>query len=128
MSYLSLDEQCLQKIEKYTAKIREAFKQIENLTAVEIDKGLAGYALTQCLTNLYETVVRVNSENLTVKLLPILKRTKITRNIASHDYDSINWDIVKDLSRFILKTVTADFLKDCNEICEAEKSEVKDYT
>lgn len=128
MSYLSVDEQCLQKIEKYTGKINEAYSQIENLNDLEIDKGLMGYALTQCLTNLYETVIKINSEALTVKLLPILKRTRVTRNIASHDYDSINWDIVKEICRSVLKTITEEFLNDCVKICETEKSGIKDYT
>jgi uncharacterized protein with HEPN domain len=128
MSYLSADEQCLLKIEKYTGKIKEAYEQIKEMDSEEIDQGLAGYALAQCLTNLYEVITRVNSDKLTRKLWPIVKRTKATRNIAAHDYDSINWDIVKENCRALIQMITSKFLKDCQIICEAEKINTNDYT
>ncbi len=128
MSYLSVDEQCIQKIEKYTGKIAEAYIQIARLDEAEIDAGLTGYALAQCLTNLYETIMRVRNDVLTEKLWPIIKRTKATRNIAAHDYDAINWDIVKENCKDILRIITPGFLRECRDICENDKQKYKDYT
>jgi uncharacterized protein YutE (UPF0331/DUF86 family) len=128
MSYISIDEQCLQKIEKYVGKMKEAYETIKDLNDDEIDQGLVGYALAQCFTNLYETVSRVTNDELSEKLWPILKRTRIARNIAAHDYDSINWDIMKENCRGIFNMVTPKFLKDCQKICLADKQSVKDYT
>ncbi len=128
MSYLSADEQCLLKIEKYVGKIKEAYALIKDQDETQIDQGLTGYALTQCITNLYEVITRVSNDKLTQKLWPLIKRTRATRNIASHDYESVNWDIVKENCRAIIKTVTPKLLNECKKICEAEKAKVNDYT
>lgn len=128
MSYLSIDEQCISKIEKYVTKINELYSLVEHLSDIQIEDGFYGLALTQCLTNLYELVIKVSSEELSYKLMPILQKTKTTRNIASHDYDSINWNIIKRNCKSIIALVTTDYLCECQNICDKDKLKEKDYT
>lgn len=93
MSYINKDEQLLLKIKKYKNKLVKVYDIIEMQSDEEIDDGLA---LAQCLTNLYELALRLESEDIS-NCLSILTSKKIqkTRNIASHDYDAINWAFVK---------------------------------
>lgn len=128
MSYLSVDEQCISKIEKYIGKVAELHKLIEHLSDKEIDDSFNGLALTQCLTNLYELVVKVGNDELSYKLMPIMQRTKTTRNIASHDYDSISWSIIKKNCKSIIALATPDFFVECRDICDRDKQKEVDYT
>jgi hypothetical protein len=128
MSFFSADEQCVMKVEKYSKKIDEAYRCIAQMSADDIEDSLYGFALAQCMTNLYETILRVNSDRLSEMLFPLLKRTRTSRNIASHDYDSLNWDIVKQNCKAIISFVTPEVLLECKKIRECEKAEICDYT
>lgn len=129
MSYINKDEQLLLKIKKYKNKLVKVYDIIEMQSDEEIDDGLDGLALAQCLTNLYELALRLESEDIS-NCLSILTSKKIqkTRNIASHDYDAINWAFVKLNCKSILESLTDDIIEKCFKIAEEEKNKVKDYT
>ncbi|MDR1663500.1 MAG: hypothetical protein LBR83_01065 [Clostridiales bacterium] len=128
MSFISVNEQCVSHIEKYARKLREIFPHIEHETDEQIEDGIYGLALTQSLTNIYEACMKVNSEELEDKLLPIIRKTKVARNIASHNYDAINWSIVKNNCRIVIKLAVPEFFEECYGICERHKRLTPDYT
>ena len=128
MSYISIDEQCVNKIEKLAVKIDELYHEIEQVDNSQLEYNNFGLALTQCLINLYETIRFINSDDLALKLAVVQQKTKITRNIAAHDDGSINWSAIKKNCRLIITLITSEFINECYELCTAEQGTVKDYT
>ena len=129
MSYISKDEQLLIKITKYMKKLRILFSTIENLSDAEIDDGMDGLALTQCVTNLYELAIRIDDETIAEKLSMLSSgRTARLRNISSHDYDAVDWSIAKNICKKLLNQITPKLLDDCADILAANKSKTKNYT
>lgn len=66
------------------------------------NKGLAGYAVTQIITNIHKLKKKLTDE----ALLKLPKFDKIrlagARNIASHDYDRVNFEMVYDFCKMLL--------------------------
>ena len=129
MGYVSKDEQILVKIAKYISMLKDAYSQIKNLPDDEINDSLNGLALTQCITNLYELTIRIEDENVSDKLFFLSSgRVARLRNISAHDYDSVNWNIVKEVCRKIISQISQDLLNECLETLAQNKSQIKDYT
>lgn len=129
MSYIPKDEQLLIKIKKYMNKLQHLYDSIVHLSDNEIDEGIEGLALAQCITNLFEISSRINNDIIAQKLM-ILNSGRISgfRNISAHDYDAVNWSIAKNNCKTILTTVTDIVMQECFDEIEKEKSKVKDYT
>jgi len=129
LGYISADEQILLKIRKYAGKLNEAFSHIESANDQEIDDGMYGLVVAQCLTNLNSLALRIENDDISDKLAILTsKRTAVTRNIAAHDYDAINWGIVKSNCRLILNTINEGLIGECLNICAEMKKLTKDYT
>ena len=129
MSYLSKDEQILIKIQKYIVILRRLYGDIESLPSDELDESIEALALSQCMTNLFELSSKISDDTVADKL-NILSSGRIAgfRNIASHDYDSINWNIAKKNCKMVLTVVTEDCINECFEFLAEKKANTKDYT
>ena len=129
MSYISRDEQLLLKIRKNIQKLKLLFIKIEPLSDMEIDEGIEGLAITQCVTNLFELSSRIVDENIAQRLSLLSSgRTARMRNISSHDYDAVDWSIAKNNCRNILRNITNELLDDCITKILQKKQDIKDYT
>jgi len=128
MSYISKDEQILIKISKYMDKLEYLYSHIQDLSDSEIDEGIEGLALAQCVTNLFELAIRLENDEVAEKLSILSSgRTARLRNINSHDYDAVDWVVAKDICRKILAKVTTKLLGTCTNIILQKKHEIKDY-
>jgi len=128
MSYLSKDEQILIKISKHLNKLNTLYSSIVNLTDTEIDDGIEGLALTQCITNLFELSSRIDNDDVLERLSMLSSgRVARVRNIASHDYDSINWSIIKNICRKILSSITIDVINELLDDINKSKKVNKQY-
>jgi len=129
MSFISKDEQILSKIDKNIKKIYMLYERIKPLSEIEIDDGTDGNALAQCVTNLYELTVRLDSEEVSQKLSMLTSpRIVKLRNISANDYDAVNWSVAKQVCQKIVDSITVGVLKECADILEREKKTYKDYT
>ena len=89
------DKICIAKILRYIGDIKECFEfyGIKSYSDLE-SKRLAGYAVTQIITNIHELKKKLTD---TVLLkLPEFDKIRLTnaRNIASHDYDGLNFEAI----------------------------------
>ena len=123
------DRIILQKIQKYKSRISRLYSIIENLSPGDIEEKDEAYALTQYLTNIHSLLVHVSNEDIQQKLFVLYSNNLIKcRNIASHDYDSLNWHMVKELCRKILSEKVELAIKESLDIAIAEENNSKKYT
>lgn len=129
MSYISKDEQILLKIRRYMDKLSLLYNTIAELSDAEIDEGIEGLALAQCMANLFELASIISNDVVATKLSVLSSgRTSGFRNIAAHNYDTNNWSIAKKNCKLILSTVTQECLNECVTELDIEKANTKDYT
>jgi len=129
MSYISKDEQILFKIRRYMDKLSLLYNTIAELSDAEIDEGIEGLALAQCMTNLFELASIISNDVVATKLSVLSSgRTSGFRNVAAHYYDANNWSIAKKNCKLILSTVTQECLNECVTELDIEKANTKDYT
>lgn len=93
------DKVCIEKIIKNIDRIEAAFEHFEIETPEDlIDCDLAQLAITQAITNIHETKKLLRQETLdNIRNFDTIK-VAAARNIASHDYDSVNFKIIYDIS------------------------------
>ena len=122
------DEIILQKILKYLAKVKRLYAAIEHLPLEDIDDRDESLALTQCLTNIHSLVQHITNEEITSKLIVFYSSNLNTcRNIASHDYDSLNWFKVKELCRKLLDEKVSAVIKESLKIAVTAENNYKRY-
>ena len=119
-----LDSACIKRILKYIQAIRGAY----NTFNIESADDLAGndicqLAITQAITNIYQLQQKIQPE--TLVRLPIFQGLKLkgARNIASHDYDSLDFDIIYKRTRQLLGRELFDELESIkSDIEQPDKS------
>lgn len=129
MKYISKHQQILQKIKKYRNALSKSYEKIKDLPEKDLDINDSAAATTQYITAISELAKLIENEEIEEKIAYLVKgRVQRTRNIAAHDYYSINWTLVKDVCRNILDKVTDKVIDQCIEIAEKECNDIKDYT
>ena len=97
------DKICIEKILRYIGDIKECFEFYDIKSHSDLEsKRLAGYAVTQILTNIYAAKQKLTNEAL--MKLPEFDRIKLAgaRNIAGHDYDRVNFEMIYDFCNMLL--------------------------
>lgn len=96
---LENDKICIEKIMNYIGDIKDCFTHfdINSYSDIESER-IAQLAITQCITNIYET--KKNVQQTTLDNIPEFDQIKLStaRNIASHDYDSLNFEVIYRIS------------------------------
>ncbi|MCL1994680.1 MAG: hypothetical protein FWG63_00570 [Defluviitaleaceae bacterium] len=94
------DKICIEKILAYIGYVEECFRQYEIKSPEDLeDQKLAQFAITQIITNIYELKKKLTNEIL-LKLPEFDKiRLANARNIASHDYDSLDFETIYRLCK-----------------------------
>ena len=94
------DKIYIEKILRYIGDVKECFEfyDIKGHSDLE-NKRLARYAITQIITNIHEIKKKLTDEVLL--RLPGFDKIRLTdaRNIASHDYDSLDFKIIYALCK-----------------------------
>lgn len=112
MGCVSKDVQILLKIKKNMKLVNEIFIDIKD--EKDLDDNRDGLALMQCLTNLHELACRLEDDDLKRDMFDLITNPVSTmRNIAAHDYDSLNWFKVKKCVQKLVKKYTGDFFEEC---------------
>jgi len=129
MSYVSKDECLLRKIKKHVNLLQKGYSKIKSLNTKQLEDSLEAYACVQCVTNIYGLYGQLENDDVIEKLSFInSKHVRKLRNIGAHDYDSINWEIAKEVSEKLIKQISDTVLKECISIVRDECNEIKDYT
>jgi len=92
-----LDVVCLEKILKHIQTISDAYATFKINNATDLaDNHICQLAITQAITNVYELRKRIQDSTLVnvPKFSRLKLGLKVARNIASHDYDSLDFGIV----------------------------------
>ena len=96
----SKDLHLLERILKWINKMKDVFAEfnIENFDDFESNE-TCQLAINQLVTNIYELMkkIDVNFYNKIPLLIKLRRRLKLSRNIASHDYEQLDLDIVYKL-------------------------------
>ena len=103
---IQTDIAVINRILKYIKVMGEAFEQfnIKNSTDLE-ESHICQLAITQAITNIYELNKKLQTET-SVKLILLSKlqySLKAARNISSHDYYSLDFEIIYRLVCQLLK-------------------------
>ena len=123
------DRLIIVKIQAYLLRIRRIYELIKDLDEDEILALDDSYALTQFLINIYSLFERIHSEEIAKKQVDLgIRSLAACRNISAHDYDSLNWSMIKQLCRKLLSEDTAKLLQECYLIAEKEEANGIDYT
>ena len=107
------DKICIKKILEYIDDIKDCFDHysIESYKNLE-NKRIAQYAITQIITNIYELKKKIGDE--TLSKLPEFDKIRLAgaRNIASHNYDRVNFEIIYDICKMLLNVKIERELKE----------------
>lgn len=114
----------LNSIIKSLTNIKKVFEQneITNANILKRDE-ISQAACTQFITNIQETKKKIQDETYN-KLVEFNKvRLAGARNIASHDYDSLDFGIIYDICKRLIKD---NILLEINKVlAELEKAETE---
>ena len=97
------DIQCISRLVKHINSISEAFAVL-NISNINdyLANNICQLATAQAITNIHELKKKLREETLD-KLPTLCKvRTKFVRNIASHDYDKLDFQIIFDRLKQLL--------------------------
>ena len=102
----------MKKIIKYIALIGETYSKfdINSLEDLENDE-VCQLAITQAITNIYEMKKKIRSEALAQAPAFDKILLKVARNIASHDYDSLDFEIIYKRTVQLLKSEVSQELE-----------------
>ena len=107
-----LDIVCIGKILKYIQTINNAYTKFDITNADDLaGNDICQLAITQAVTNIYELRQKIQADTLSQMPLFSKIRLKAARNIASHDYDSLDFDVVYKRTSQLLKSEVADELE-----------------
>jgi len=112
--------QCIEKILKWIKTMRRLFSEFSIETVEDYENcETCQLAISQLVTNVYELVKKIdeNFYEYIPKLMNLKRRIKLSRNIASHDYENLDLDIVYKLVLSITRT----------EITEELEAIINDY-
>ena len=117
------DEIILIKIKKYSSHLKNVYEKIRFLTEDELEDSLYAYSAAQLITNLKESYDMFTSEEMQERY-KLLRQPSIVRirNIASHDYEALNWSIVKTGCKRITEAYDNNYHAASLEILNAEPS------
>ena len=107
-----LDAICIGKILKYIQTINDAYNTFSIGSGDDLDgNGICQLAIAQAITNIYQLRQKIQEETLTK--MPMFNRIglKAARNIASHDYDSLDFNIVYKRTLQLLRQELSDELE-----------------
>jgi len=122
------DKVVLTKIAKYIQQLRKAHNIIKDMTDEDLEDELYAYSVAQLITNLKSAYEMLKCEQLQERY-KLLRQPSIVRirNIAAHDYEALNWGIVKNGCKRIVEEYTEKYNEKSIELIEdQEKSSLEE--
>lgn len=115
----------LNSILKYLSNIKKCLNEnnIKNANNLKNDE-IAQAACTQFITNIYEAKNKLQNE--TNNKLTKINKIKLAgaRNIASHDYDSVNFAVIFNICKQLTEETIFEEIKEV--LCEMATEEEED--
>jgi len=111
------DKICIEKILRYISQMRHIYELSGVSSPDELEDDFACHlAMTQLITNIHEMTVKIQSETLAkVPSFSMLKpRIRAARNIASHDYEGVDFSILFKLINQLLRRSVTNELKEAS--------------
>ncbi|MCL2047961.1 MAG: hypothetical protein FWG87_04460 [Defluviitaleaceae bacterium] len=116
------DRIILNKIKNYLVRVQRYYDLIKDLDEEEISALDQSLALTQCITNMHSLAQHVVNDEIAQRLYVFSSRGIAScRNISAHDYDSLDWERVKELCRKLLSEKTSTAISESIKIAEADE-------
>lgn len=109
---LETDKVCIEKILKYIDGIQDCFTRLDINSYLDFEKdGIAQLAVTQSITNLHEAKKQI--QQVTLDNIAEFDKIKlaVARNIASHDYESVNFETIYRICSRLLSQRTREVLQ-----------------
>ena len=123
------DRIILQKIQNYIQRIAPIYETIKDMPEHQLLELNDSFALTQYLTNIHSLFQNISSDEIFRLQVDFgIKALSTCRNIAAHDYDSLDWARVKQICKKLLSENTAQLFVTCYEIITEHEKTRKDYT
>ena len=123
------DKIILIKIQEYIRRIKRIYTLILTLDEEEILALDDSFALTQFLINIDHLFSCISSDEIAQKQVEMgIRSLNTCRNISAYDYDSLDWNRVKQLCKKLLSEKTANLLEECFLIAQNDEAKIKDYT
>lgn len=123
------DKILILKIQSYVKRVKRIYELIENMSEEDIYALDDSFALTQFLININSLFESVTSDEIASRQIEMgIRSLKTCRNIASHDYDALDWNRIKQLCKKLTSERTASLLVECLKIAEADEAKMTDYT
>jgi uncharacterized protein with HEPN domain len=117
------------KIQEYVRRIKRIYNLIKNLDEQDILALDDSFALTQFLMNIDHLFSRISSDEIASKQIEMgIRSLNTCRNISAHDYDSLDWNRVKQLCKKLISDKTENLLDECYLIAQSDELKMKDYT
>jgi len=115
MAKNSTDKVVVLKIKKYVSHLGRVHEAIKDKSTDELEDDLLSYTAAQLITNLKETFDMIKSEEIQDRY-KALRNPQIVRirNIASHDYESLDWSVVKSGCKRIVELYNLDAYHDAS--------------
>ena len=107
------DKICIEKIIKYINDIKTCFSHFDINSPDDLENTrLAQLAITQSITNIHE--IKKHMEQEVLDSLSDFNGIKISaaRNIASHDYENVNFKIIYDVCNKLTADAVTEELAD----------------
>ena len=100
----NVNKQCVIKILKYTDENKQVLQQGNIETAQDLERSLSPkYAVTQLITNIYEVSKKLQPDILQSLTEFNRIKTRTARQIASHDYVKVDFNIILNICKNLTK-------------------------
>lgn len=116
------DKVVIMKIMKYIRQLKKAYEAIQDIPEESLEDELYAYSIAQLITNLKNSYEMLKCENLQDRY-KLLRQPSIVRirNIAAHDYESLNWSIVKKGCQRIIEEYTDNYNEESIILIDSQK-------
>ncbi|MCL2189222.1 MAG: DUF86 domain-containing protein [Defluviitaleaceae bacterium] len=116
------------KIQEYVRRVKRIYDLIVDLEEQEILALDDSFALTQFLINIDHLFSCISSDDIAQKQIEMgIRSLNTCRNISAHDYDSLDWNRVKQLCKKLISDKSEILLNECYAIAQEEETKMKDY-
>jgi len=113
------DARCIELMLKYISHMEEAYNHYNISSKNDLEENvLCHLAITQLIINVHECKKKVTAESLShlPHFLTLGRSLKMARNIAGHEYDEINFEL---LHRLIIRLTDDKTIRELEGLYEA---------
>lgn len=97
------DEYLLDKIKKELQLLNSALPKAEKIGVNSLEFTMEGSTVTRCIINIYNYYHMFNSDEILKELIKLGNNSmRVARNIAAHDYESVDWNRLLETANLLV--------------------------